>query len=60
MGTLDIKIDGLANDTQAALASVVAEEVLEQLGYDWEYTETSEDCSTIIIKNLKKQHSTKV
>jgi hypothetical protein len=50
----DIKIDGLENDAQAALAQIVAEEVLEQLGYMWDYTETSPDCSTVLIKNIRK------
>jgi len=50
----DIKIDGLEDDTQASLAQVVAEEVLEQLGYTWDYTETSPDCSTVLIKNIQK------
>lgn len=50
----DIKIDGLENDQAAALAQVIAEEVLEQLGYTWDYTETSPDCSTILIKNITK------
>lgn len=53
MQDIKIEIDGLKND-QAALAQVVAEEVLDQLGYTWDYTETSPDCSTILIKNITK------
>jgi hypothetical protein len=49
----DIKIDGL-DAAQAALAQVVVEDVLEQLGYTWDYTETAPD-NSVLIKNVVKE-----
>lgn len=51
----DVKIEDLEDETQTAFAQVVVEDVLEQLGYTWDYTETSPDCTTVIVKNVKKE-----
>jgi hypothetical protein len=49
----DIKINDLAGE-QAVVAQVVIEDALEQLGFTWDYTETSPDMSTVIIKNVRQ------
>lgn len=51
----DIKIEDLEDDTQAAFAQIVVEDALDQLGYIWDYTETSPDCTTVIVKNVRKE-----
>jgi len=51
----DVKIEDLEDETQAALVQVVLEDALQQLGYTWDYTETSPDCTTVIVKNVRKE-----
>lgn len=51
----DIIIENIKHPNDAASAQVVAEDVLEQLGYTWDYTETSPDCKMVIIKNVRKE-----